>query len=123
MTQYFFCGELIDSVAKWYDGVPGTVSINYNDEKPTYAGGKLSKIKRIIIFWIFFISNHIVINNCFYLPLLRKAYYHVNNIRMESNNKLKEIDIKKKKKKCEYYYFYNIISINYLDLDNILLSW
>ena len=46
----FFCGELIDSVAKWYDGVPGTVSINYNDEKPTYAGGKLSKIKRIIIF-------------------------------------------------------------------------
>ena len=98
MTQYFFCGEFIDSVANWYDGVPGTVSINYNDEKPTYAGGKLSKIKRIIIFWIFFISNHIVINNCFYLPLLRKAYYHVNNIRMESNNKLKEIDIKKKKK-------------------------
>ena len=122
MTQYFFCGELTDSVAKWYDGVPGTVSINYNDEKPTYAGGKLSKIKRIIIFWIFFISNHIVINNCFYLPLLRKAYYHVNNIRMESNNKLKEIDIKKKKK-CEYYYFDNIISINDLDLDNILLSW
>ena len=39
---------------------------------------------------------------------------------MESNNKLKEIDIKKKK--CEYYYFDNIISINDLDLDNILLS-
>ena len=37
---------------------------------------------------------------------------------MESNGKLKEIDIKNRK--C--YYFDDISNINYLDLDNILIK-
>ena len=39
----------------------------------------------------------------------KKMYYHINKTKMESNNELKEIDD-------------DIISINHLDLDNILLD-
>ena len=104
--------------AKPYDVVPGTVSINYDDKKATCAGGISYEIKWILYFEHFFISNYIAINNCFYLLQLHKTYYHVNKIKMESNNELQEIDIKNR----EFYNFDNIIDINDLDLDNMLLS-
>ena len=46
----------------------------------------------------------------------RKIYYHNENTEMESNNELKEIDIKN----CIWFCFDHIININDLDLDKIL---
>ena len=45
----------------------------------------------------------------------KNIYYLINNIKTESNNELKEINIKNRI--C--YYFDDIININDLDLDNI----
>ena len=44
-------------------------------------------------------------------------YYHIINIKMASNNELKEIIIKN----CACYNFVSIVNINDIDLDNILL--
>ena len=48
----------------------------------------------------------------------KKIYYDINNIKMGSNNKLKEINVKIRA--C--YYFDGLINIHDLDLDNILLD-
>ena len=45
-------------------------------------------------------------------------YYHINNIKMESNKQFKEINIKN----CTDSQFEDIININDIDLNNILLD-
>ena len=51
------------------------------------------------------------IKHCLKPQLKQMMYYHINNIKMESNNKLKKIDIKNHT--C--YYFVDINNINDLD--------
>ena len=51
-------------------------------------------------------------------PLKQKPYCHINNIKMASNNELKEIYIKN----YACYYFDDIININDLHLNNLLLD-
>ena len=86
---------------------------------------KKQLIKLIIIFGTLFYSIPFFIKNRYYLLLLqktsvktKKTYYHVNNMKMEGNKKLKEIDIKN----CTCYYFDEIINIHDLNLDNMLLD-
>ena len=45
-------------------------------------------------------------------------YYHISNIKLESNNEIKETDMSN----CACYHFDGTIKINDLDLDNILLD-
>ena len=66
-----------------------------------------------------------IVSICYYFikhrlkhQLKQMMYYHINNIKMESNNKLKKINIKNH----TYYYFVDINNINDLDLDNVLLN-
>ena len=59
------CDEIMDAVAKSYV-MPETMSLNLNDKKAT------CKIK-LLHFTHFFISNHIVIRNLYYLLLLHKT--------------------------------------------------
>ena len=78
------------------------------------------------IWHTFFISNHVVINDCYYLLLLyqniRLKQKEIIKQKIESKSELKETDMKYHI--C--YYLNEIININDLDLNSILLdqiSW
>ena len=66
-----------------------------------------------------FITDHITIDNCYYLLSLykRKTYWHTNNIKKE-NNEFKKVRIKNRT--C--YYFDDIIKLEVFDYDNILID-
>ena len=100
------CDEIIDTAE--------TMPINSNDEKSSY---KMDYYiwHTFLLVTILLLKNNIII---VIISQNKKTYYHINNIKMDSNKNLKEIDIKNR----TYYYFDDILNIHDLDLDNISLD-
>ena len=98
------CDEVIDTAE--------TMPINSNCKKATYK-------TEYYIWHTFLLVTILLLKTVTIIVIIsqnKKTYYHSNNIKMESNKKLKEIDIKNR----TYYYFDNI-SLDEKSYENFLI--